>query len=279
MIAVLKIKNVLLFHLFFLFCFACQPSSDPSAPSALIEQKPTSFSLPFTWELAADQLKGDTLISIESEFLFKKNKTYQAFPFQENLAAILPADLDRTGLEIVFQCVDGYSPSIPLSYLDSSAAYLAYRDLELATTTTNWGDSLEQKFAPFYIVWEKNPVAGKNLPWAYGLYQIEINSFAEEYQYSIPTDSQFATGFELFQHKCMKCHSINQEGGRMAPEFNYPKNITEYWNKEDIWAFAKAPQSYRSTSLMPAVTDLERSEFDQIYDYLQHISVVKPALD
>ncbi len=261
-----------------ILCCACQPVKEESTTLNNIPSN-TAFTLPFTWELDQASLKGDTLITIESEFLFKKDKTYQAFPFQENLATVLPADLDREGLEIVFRCVDGYGPSIPLTYLDSSAAYLAYRDPELATANTSWGDSLQQKFAPFYIVWEKNPVAGKNLPWAYGLYQIEINSFAAEYQYSIPTDAQFAAGFELFQEKCMKCHAINQEGGRMAPEFNYPKNITEYWDKEDIWAFAKAPQSYRATSLMPAVTDLEREEFEQIYAYLEHIKSVKPALD
>lgn len=262
-----------------LFClYACQPANETvKAPKAALLE--TSFTLPFTWELDQKKLSGDTLITIESEFLFKKTKTYQAFPFQENLNMVLPNDLDRTGLEIIFRCVDGYGPSIPLTHLDSSAAYLAYRDPELATTNTSWGDSLQQKFAPFYIVWKKNPVAGKNLPWAYGLYQIEINSFAAEYQYSIPTDPQFAAGFKLFQNKCMKCHAINQEGGRMAPEFNDPKNITEYWDKEDIWAFAKAPQSYRSTSLMPAVTDLEREEFEQIYAYLEHIKEVKPKLE
>ena len=238
----------------------------------------STFALPFTWELDQEALVGDTLITIESEFLFKKTKTYQAFPFQKNLDLILPAELDRTDLENIFRCVDVYGPGIPLSYLDSSAAYLAYRDPEMATAHTNWGDSLQQKFAPFYMVWEKNPVAGKNLPWAYGLYQIEINSFEAEYQYSKPSDAQFAAGFELFKNKCMKCHAINQEGGRMAPEFNHPKNITEYWNKEDIWAFAKDPQSYRSTSLMPDVTDLERAEFDEIYAYLEHIKAVKPDL-
>lgn len=261
--------------IFLISLCACQAADEAiEAPNQSLPA--TEFALPFTWELDQEKLSGDTLITIESEFLFKKTKTYQAFPFQKNLNAVLPNNLDRTGLEIVFRCVDGYGPSIPLSHLDSSAAYLAYRDPELATANTSWGDSLQQKFAPFYIVWEKNPVAGKNMPWAYGLYQIEINSFAAEYQYSMPTDSQFASGFELFQNKCMKCHAINQEGGRMAPEFNYPKNITEYWNKEDIWAFAKAPQSYRSTSLMPAVADLKREEFEEIYAYLEHIKTVKP---
>lgn len=264
--------------LFLMLLCACQAVKEDTAATSNT-MPTTAFTLPFTWELDQETLLGDTLITIESEFLFKKNKTYQAFPFQKNLNQVLPADLDRSGLEIIFRCVDGYGPSIPLTHLDSSAAYLAYRDPELATENTSWGDSLQQKFAPFYIVWEKNPIAGKNLPWAYSLYQIEINSFAAEYQYSIPTDPQFVTGFKLFQDKCMKCHAINQEGGRMAPEFNYPKNITEYWDKEDIWAFAKAPQSYRSSSLMPAVTNLDRTSFEQIYAYLEHIKTVQPKLD
>jgi cytochrome c2 len=67
----------------------------------------------------------------------------------------------------------------------------------------------------------------------------------------------------------MKCHGINKVGGVMGPEFNYPKNITEYWDTEDIWAFVQNPQSFRYSSSMPAQTDLKREGFDEIIAYLE----------
>jgi hypothetical protein len=54
----------------------------------------------------------------------------------------------------------------------------------------------------------------------------------------------------------MKCDSLNVVGGSMAPEFNVPKNITEYWKGDNIIAFAKNPKSFRRSSIMPPVTSL-----------------------
>ena len=57
----------------------------------------------------------------------------------------------------------------------------------------------------------------------------------------------------------------------MGPEFNYPTNITTYWNRENIIAFAKNPQSFRYNSKMPAVVKLNDQEFNQIIDYLEYV--------
>lgn len=70
----------------------------------------------------------------------------------------------------------------------------------------------------------------------------------------------------------MKCHAINKEGGEMGPEFNYPKNIMEYWSEANIIAFAKNPTAFRINSKMPPVTDLKDEEFVEIVKYLKYIS-------
>jgi cytochrome c2 len=38
--------------------------------------------------------------------------------------------------------------------------------------------------------------------------------------------------YELFK-KNVTCHAINKIGGNMGPELNYPKSVTEYWNKSN----------------------------------------------
>ena len=260
-----------------LLCFvlnACNEQAEKEAPPKETVTN-SSFSLPFSWELDAETMSGDTIISIPNEFLFKKDKNYRAFPLKENLDALLPKDLDRTGLQIIFRCTDGYAPGMPLYLIDSNYAYLAFRDMDLGTDEKAWGDSLQAKFAPFYTVWEKYPVDGVKVPWAYGVYEIEINEFTEEYKNSIPTDDTFADGFQLFQNKCMKCHSINMEGGQMGPEFNHPRNITTYWQKEHIWEYVQNPQSFRYNSKMVPIKDLSRAEFEAIYAYLEHIKEKK----
>jgi cytochrome c2 len=73
----------------------------------------------------------------------------------------------------------------------------------------------------------------------------------------------------------MKCHSLNGIGGSMAPEFNFPKNITEYWREDDIIAFAKNSKTYRSNSKMSPINNLSDSDFVQIISYLKYIKEYK----
>ena len=56
---------------FLLLTSACQPVKE-EAPNIDTPSEVTAFSLPFTWELNQEELIGDTVITIESEFLFKK---------------------------------------------------------------------------------------------------------------------------------------------------------------------------------------------------------------
>jgi mono/diheme cytochrome c family protein len=79
-------------------------------------------------------------------------------------------------------------------------------------------------------------------------------------------------GFELFRENCMKCHSVNQIGGTMGPEFNHPKNITKYWNTADIIAFAKQPASFRDNSRMPPMEHLSDNELQLIVQYLAYLA-------
>ncbi len=83
-------------------------------------------------------------------------------------------------------------------------------------------------------------------------------------------------GFQHFEKYCIKCHSINRIGGNVGPDFNDTKNITEYWDIEHMWAYAKNPQSFRYNAHMAPIEPLTREEFDRIVEYLRYISAVKP---
>ncbi|MEL6652723.1 MAG: cytochrome c, partial [Bacteroidota bacterium] len=110
--------------------------------------------------------------------------------------------------------------------------------------------------------------ANKDLTWPYAVTDIRLSKAGEEFLAAMPPDEAHLEGFELFKHTCIKCHTVNKVGGSMGPELNFPRNITEYWQKEDIWAFVQSPQSFRYNSKMPPMANLEREEFELIYGYL-----------
>ena len=48
-------------------------------------------------------------------------------------------------------------------------------------------------------------------------------------------------GFDLFKAHCVRCHSINQQGGRIGPDLNAPKSIVSYRPKKMIKAYTDMP--------------------------------------
>ncbi len=263
-----KIRLGLLLLICFQTLISCTNTNQPNNPTKPIE--PQSVSIPFTWTLEHKNLIGDTIITIDFDPLAKTKKQYKAYPLKENLAQIIPNEMFNDSLQLIFHCTDGYSPSIPLSTLSMHSAFLAYADTKSLEEGKQWPDSLIDKYHPFYIVWTTQD-NDHTLPWAYGVYELNLDLFEEEYKLAFPKDEKYIEGFNLFQENCIKCHSVNKTGGQVGPEFNVPKNITEYWKKEDVWKFVSNPQSYRYNSKMPKIEGLDSNAFDKIYNYLEYM--------
>jgi mono/diheme cytochrome c family protein len=173
---------------------------------------------------------------------------------------------------VLFECTDGYTPTTPLSLLyGKNRPYVVSADAA-AATGKKWMSGFE-KFAPFYLVWDDYLPADHRYVYPYSLVKIKVLSIKKAFKNAYPSDNpDMVKGFSLYSQNCMKCHAINKVGGVMGPEFNYPKNITEYWSEADIIAFAKNSPSFRINSRMPPVTDLKDEEFAEIVKYLKYIS-------
>ena len=219
-----------------------------------------------SWVLENTRLNGDALISLDYDPFFKSPKTFRAYPLNENLQRQLVSE-NQDNLVLIFHCTDGYRPHMLLSQVMSSNGYLAYEDTN-APEGKAWADSLTSRFPPFYLVWPHAEKEDKSFARPYGLERIEFRSYEEEFEAALPPKEALSEGFKLFSRTCMRCHSLNKVGGKMAPEFNYPKNITEYWKKEDIWAFIQDPKSFRFNSKMPPM-NINREQFEKIYAYLK----------
>ncbi len=240
----------------------CHDSSDTKSAPSIIHAPILSIDL-------EQVISGDSLahqmITIPNDAFFHTAKTYRAVPLESLIQQYFLSQLeDTTDAILVFECKDGYKPTLPLSVALNHKGYIALKDSD-APIHQPWADSLASKFHPFYLVWQSD---NEYLVWPYGLYKISLQTFEQQYAAALPAKSMYK-GFELFKKNCMKCHSINKVGGNLGPEFNHPKNITEYWRKEDIWQFIQQPQAYRYNSQMPPQTQLSAAQFNEIYAYLK----------
>lgn len=211
----------------------------------------------------------ETTITVEDP-VFKKRKTYEGFLLADVLKAVGFGEIE--GDEIVFHCADGYAPTLSFAKLKEQKALLAFRD---KTARTGSWDRLKQGKAwitpaPYYLVWESG---SESLPWPYQVVGLEIIRFKEKYAKifpeGVPSGSPVYLGFDQFRGKCLKCHSLNLEGGVLGPELNVPKNITEYWDEKVLAQFIRNPGEFRARSKMPAFPELKDEELRALLEYLK----------
>lgn len=217
------------------------------------------------------------IVDIDYDPYFNTKKQYKGFLINDVIAlAIKKYGLDTTNKLVFFECKDGYAPFMDISKVVSTRnGYIVFKDMD-EKNAKNWNDSLIGKFSPYYLVWKNLPKDDASYVWPFGLTKLTLTEINEVYNAILPTGNQSVMkGFDLFTNTCIRCHSINQIGGTMGPEFNGPKNITEYWKEDDIINFAKDPKSYRYNSRMPPITKLSDADFRDIISYLKHMKMYK----
>ncbi|MCU0341948.1 MAG: cytochrome c [Spirosomaceae bacterium] len=258
-----------------------QTSQESVAMAAIDTTKSDSMSV-YLLDIKAKLTNLETIV-VNDDPVFHAKKTYRAVPFQAVMDQFLAAykNLDLAQTQIVFECEDGYNPSMSLAKVLDKKSYLALSDVD-APTGQEWinptKEGREMKIAPFYVVYTDVPASDVSFKWPYNLVKISLASASEELAVLFPKeDDTVVKGFELFKTNCLTCHALNKVGGKMGPELNYPKSVTEYWKStDDIKAFVKAPSSYRHDCKMPAVTHLNDKELDEILRYLTYMSQHKP---
>jgi cytochrome c2 len=212
-----------------------------------------------------------TDVTVKYDAFFKTAKKYKGYYLNTIVDSVIKSEHFDTGhAVIIFECIDGYKPSMDLSKIYGDAkGFIVFKDLD-SGVKRNWPDSVEKIFAPYYLVWDDVKKEDNSFVWPYGLTGLSLVPRDQEYKNIYPyNDSSLVKGFILFRENCMKCHSINKTGGTMAPEFNFPKNITEYWKEEDIISFAKNPVSYRYNSRMSPITNVSDADFTEIIKFIK----------
>ncbi|RFS16077.1 cytochrome c family protein [Emticicia sp. C21] len=275
-------KKVLLFLLLPLIFFACN-SSDSSKGDSLQVAKPEPILLSSTDSVSIDLLelkeKGllekTQVVTVNEDPVYFKKKRYNAISLKEILENYSSAkNQNAAETKVVFECEDGYKPEMPLEKLLASKAYLAVDDVD-APKGKEWEVLLkngeEVKIAPFYVVYEGVSPTDADYKWPYNLVKIHLAPLHENDAALVPKVESAKAGYDLFKKYCQTCHSINKIGGKMGPELNFPKSVTEYWNVEDLKAFIQKPESYRNEVKMPNL-GIKPKEAEEIVKYLEYMS-------
>jgi hypothetical protein len=199
----------------------------------------------------------------------------------------------RNAEEILFTCVDGYQPSIPV------AEFLKY-DATLAFGKAEGGAfSLQSKIhnktvelGPWYVIWDNKArvAGGTDSPawWPYQVIGIELVSFEKQFGALAPgrlASPEAKRGFHAWRKYCAACHSVNGIGSRLGPELNWPESVTAWFKPGWLVRWIDDPSSMRWGTTMPGLKqvlsktdDRERKKIaEDIVAWLRDVAQRKSA--
>jgi mono/diheme cytochrome c family protein len=214
------------------------------------------------------------------DIVYHKKMQYDGFRLLDVLQ-MAGLGADQSADELLLTAADGYTPSVRFDKVKSHSGYLVYQEkgkVRKFSPLPHGKSAIDP--GPFYVVWEKSNDVSE-LPWAFQLIKLEAVDWNKRYANVIPPkvskDSAEMKGFLIFKTDCLRCHSINLQGGEIGPELNAPKNVTEYWTKENLREYIPDASRFRYKSKMPPFPNLKSADLDALLSYLTHMKKFKVA--
>ncbi len=274
------IINILI-SCFFIFSFlSCNQKKEQKVERIAVAQAEIKLDLLDLQK--KNKLGMDTVVTITNDPVYHKEKKYKAV----SASVLIKNEIDLTKIDpkntkIVFECIDGYKPEMPLELFLNANPYLAFEDID-ATKGSNWEAIIkngnEMNAAPFYIVYTSVSEKDTRFKWPYNLVKIYLEPLNKSTLELYPLKNRkLETGYTLFKTQCLTCHAINGIGGTMGPELNYPKSVTEYWKENELVDYIVNPASFRNKVKMPTL-GISKQQSQEIVDYLKYMSENKKKL-
>ena len=229
-----------------------------------------------------NRLGKDTVVTITNDPVYRKEKKYKAV----SASLLIKNEIDLSKIDpkntkIVFECVDGYKPEMPLELFLKAKPYLAFKDVD-APKGSNWEAIIkngnEMNADPFYIVYPSVSSKDARYKWPYNLVKIYLEPLNKSTLELYPLKNRkLESGYKLFKNHCLTCHAINGIGGTMGPELNYPKSVAEYWKEDELVKYIINPASFRNKVKMPTL-GISKQQSQEIVDYLKYMSENKKKI-
>jgi cytochrome c2 len=274
-------KTVKIHHIlscFFIFSFlSCNQKKEQKIETTSIAQPEMVLDL---LDLQTkNKLGKDTVVTVSNDPVYHKTKKYHAV----NALLLLKNEIDLSKVDIkntliVFECIDGYKPEMPLELFLNAKPYLAFKDVD-APKGSNWEkitkNGNEMNADPFYLVYDSVSSDNQEYKWPYNVIKFHFVSKNKNIEALQPKEDEKAMkGFLLFQKQCITCHAINGLGGEMGPELNYPKSVTEYWKETELVDYIVNPAAFRNKVKMPTL-GITKQQSEEIVYYLKYMSKKK----
>jgi cytochrome c2 len=269
------LKINFLISYFFVFCFlSCNQKKEQKIEQTANVQP--EIVLDLVDLQSKNKLGKDTVVTVSNDPVYHKTKKYHAV----NALLLLKNEIDLSKVDIkntliVFECIDGYKPEMPLELFLKTKPFLAFKDVD-APKGSNWEKIIkngnEMNADPFYLIYTSAPTENQEYKWPYNVIKFHLESKNKNIEVLQPKDDETAMkGFVLYQKQCITCHAINGIGGEMGPELNYPKSVTEYWKENELIDYIVDPASFRNKAKMPTL-GITKQESQEIVSYLKYMA-------
>lgn len=209
---------------------------------------------------------------------YRAPKRFRALPLEPVLTRAFGVGVEALrARSFLLVAADGYTVPIEGRVLLEGGAYLAFDDVDVPGFAPIGPRQVSP--APLYLVWTRPGQSDlATHPRPYQLVRVELARFEATHPHTVPTgaspDDPATRGFALFRQRCVRCHAINREGGRVGPDLNVPRSVTEYRDEATLRAFIRDPRAFRYGA-MPSHHDLSEGDLDALLAYLRHMAGLK----
>ncbi len=204
---------------------------------------------------------------------YKRKKTFVGVPLQAvvtHLWSDFGVSSPHDSVEL--EAKDGYKVRLSRELSLHPRAFLAFYDLERSPFEPIGEGQADP--APLYLIWAGDQLTNLEThprPWAIEhIRRVDGDTGLEKLvpNQGFEGDTPEKAGHAIFLRECVRCHSINQQGGKVGPDLNVPQNILEYRPVEQVRAYIRDPQTFRY-STMPAHPHLSNQNLDELVAYLR----------
>lgn len=229
-------------------------------------------------DIPKSELPVSVQVSILKDPVYKTKKVYQAYPLTHFLETLtLQQKAHVSDMLVVFTAKDGYKSFMGYQDAMAESGYVAYKD-QKANENNTWETF---KFgaeiitpAPFYLVWPKSELDEWRFPWPFQLVSIALQPASDFFGDAAPKTAQanIQQGFSLFSRYCIRCHTVNNVGGKIGPVIKI-SNSDSVNRQNFLLDFILDAPAYSKETKMPAFKKLlSRENAVSIIDYLKHMN-------